>query len=62
MLPYLKRLDSVLITRKERDNSMVWNQGMNLQKIVFKKKPEHPKHPPAILDENPDKEIKPKEK
>ena len=41
---------------------MVWNQGMNLQKIVFKKKPEHPKHPPAILEDNPDKDLKPKEK
>ena len=43
MLRYLKRFDSVLITRKERDNMLVWNDGFRMDKVVGRLKPEHPK-------------------
>lgn len=62
MLRYLKRFDSVLITRKERDNMLVWNDGFKMDKIAGKLKPEHPKQPPAIIEDNNDKDLKPKDK
>lgn len=50
----LKKLDSVLITRKEFDNVIVWNERLHAkQKTKLKKlKPENVKKPPEKIDED----------
>ena len=30
MIPYIKKLDSVLVTKKELDNSLVWKTKFNM--------------------------------
>ena len=49
----LKKLDSVLITRKEFDNVIVWNERLHVsQKTKLRKlKPENVKKPPEKEDE-----------
>lgn len=49
----LKKLDSVLITRKEFDNVIVWNERLYASKKtkLKKLKPENPKAPPERKEE-----------
>jgi hypothetical protein len=49
----LKKLDSVLVTRKEFDNVIVWNERLfeGQTKKLKKLKPENVKKPPEKEDE-----------
>lgn len=49
----LKKFDSVLITRKEFDNVIVWNERLfaNQTKKLKKLKPENVKKPPEKVEE-----------
>jgi len=49
----LKRMDSVLVTKKEMDNVIVWNQRLNVSNVtkLRKLKPENVKKPPEKVAE-----------
>lgn len=49
-----KKLDSVLITRKEFDNVIVWNERLNVSKKnkLRKLKPETMRRPPEKVDDD----------
>ena len=50
----LKKLDSVLVTKTEFDNVIVWNERINVSKKnkLKKLKPENIKKPPEKIDED----------
>jgi hypothetical protein len=50
----LKKLDSVLVTKKEFDNVIVWNERLYVSKKnkLKKLKPENVKKPPEKIDED----------
>ena len=50
----LKRLDSVVVTKKEFDNVIVWNEVQCRDKLIRKLKPENPRDPPEQKDEEQD--------
>jgi hypothetical protein len=52
--PNFKKLDSVIVTRKEKDNMIVWNERLNADKRqkLKKLKPENTKMPPARQEDD----------
>lgn len=51
----LRKLDSVIISKVEFDNTIVWNEHLNHFKSLRKLKPDNPKKPPAKEEDENEK-------
>lgn len=51
----LRKLDSVIISKLEFDNTIVWNERFKNVKSLRKFKPDNPKKPPAKEEDESDK-------